>query len=172
VPTTGSATDGLFECALQLPAQAPAGLWTVGLEIHDRVGNIFWPTASGFDSLQFDNEFANLCGGPFDPILRFQPGSTSDLRWTRFDGALRFDVYRGIHAGLVDLDNNGLADDYGQCRNHLDPDLTDGGFTDTELPTTSERAFTYLVGWRDASGNHGIGQTSAGLERIVSSTCP
>lgn len=172
VPTSGSATDGQFECTLQLPAQAPAGLWTVGIEIHDRVGNLYRPPASGFDSLQFDNEFANLCGGPFDPILRFQPGSTSDLRWTRFDGALRFDVYRGIQAGLVDLNNDGLADDYGQCRNHLDPDLTDGGFTDAELPTTSERAFTYLIGWRDASGNHGIGQTSAGLERIVSSTCP
>lgn len=172
VPTSGSPLDGLFECALPLPTLAPAGRWTVALELLDRVGNTFRSPAAGLDTLQFDSEFANFCGGPVDPILRFRAGSTSDLRFTRLDGAAVFDIYRGLAAGLVDVNHDGLADDYGQCRNHLDPDVTDGGFTDADLPTTVERAFTYLIGWRDGLVDHGTGRTSAGLLRNPQPSCP
>jgi len=70
----------------------------------------------------------------------------------------------------VDADADGLPDlGYGDCRTHLDPDVTDTQFVDTETPAAG---YFYVVGFFDGTNHRGLGNTSQGRRRSVTSPCP
>jgi hypothetical protein len=110
--------------------------------------------------------------GPLLPKVLFEADKQS-LTWEAVSAALSYTVYRGSLADLVDGDGDGLPDaGYGECRNHLDPDVTDTAFLDSESPGTAGEGFFYIVGFVATDGQLGLGNTSAGLRRSVVSACP
>jgi hypothetical protein len=94
------------------------------------------------------------------------------LVWPAVTGALSYDVYRGDTSLLVDDDDDGLPDSgYGACMTALDDDPRDTFFVDADTPPSGE-GFFYLMSVIDASGDGGIGTTSAGLPRTPQVPCP
>ncbi len=171
-PLSGTPLDGWFGCDVTLARGSAGGIWSAAIDVTDRAGNLLRAQSSSLDPALDDSEYYNGCGLPEEPQVRFRDGSTTSLFWNRLDGAVRFDVYRGVAAGLSDFDQDGRADDYGLCQNPRDPNLQDNRFDDTDIPTLSTRAFTYLVGWHTQSENRGVGATTAGLPRTIITPCP
>jgi hypothetical protein len=94
------------------------------------------------------------------------------LVWPAVTGALSYDIYRGDTSVLVDDDDDGLPDSgYGTCMTALDDDPRDTFFVDADTPPSGE-GFFYLRSVIDASGDGGIGTTSAGLPRTPQVPCP
>jgi hypothetical protein len=100
------------------------------------------------------------------------PQEVTDLRWTSAvslewsaaAGATSYHVYRGA---LADLN----CDDFGECRDDLDPDPTDLVLVDPIGPLTGS-GFFYLVTSEDAGGNESIlGVSSCGI-RANPDPCP
>ncbi len=73
--------------------------------------------------------------------------------------------------GKIASDDYKPDDGYGDCQNHLDSDLTDTMYVDPEIPDP-QAGFTYLVAFVDGSGPTGLGNTAAGLPRVVTMVCP
>ena len=69
---------------------------------------------------------------------------------------------------MLDLDSNGLADDYGAC---LQPDII-GLQTDDFADPGPGRMFTYLVTAENGVGEGGMGTNSSGAQRPNLAPCP
>ena len=109
---------------------------------------------------------------PHGGLVSFE-GDGITLTWPGVGSAQFYNTYRGLLAGLIDLDGDGLPDDgYGDCVNWLDPDTSDTTFTDSSIPGAGE-GFFYLVGVVNGQGHElHLGTTSDGLAREVLESCP
>jgi hypothetical protein len=88
-------------------------------------------------------------------------------------GATQYDVYRGPMTNLVDTNADHLPDGgYGTCQNSRDGNLADTIFVDTDIPTSVQKGFFYLVSWRVGTTRGGLGANSFGAPRTVASPCP
>ena len=94
------------------------------------------------------------------------------LRWPDVDGALSYNVYRGLLSDLVDGDSDGLPDmGYGDCQNTMDPDTTDLQYVDASVPGPNSGYF-YLIAVEDWAGERFLGTTSDGFPRVPTLPCP
>ncbi len=110
--------------------------------------------------------------GPVEPKVRFLPDGVS-LTWDPLAEALSYHVYRGSLALLRDTNGDGLPDaGFGECRDALDPVLTDTQYIDAEAPAGTGSGFFYLVTLQTVSGERGLGTTSHGLQRAPAIPCP
>ncbi len=110
--------------------------------------------------------------GPPQPSIMFL-GDAVTLSWESVSEAQAYHVYRGLLADLTDGDSDGLPDaGYGDCRDTLDPDLTDTLFIDPEIPVLEGGGYFYFVSFVASTGDRGIGNTSAGLGRALVGACP
>ncbi len=94
--------------------------------------------------------------------------STTRLTWRSDVCAPVFNVYRGTGDGLQDLDDDGLADDYGGC---LEPGVAASSIFDGAFPPPGG-ALTYLVTAENDAGEGSLGTNGAGAERPNRSPCP
>ena len=86
------------------------------------------------------------------------------------DFNLDMDIYRGDLSVLGGIGAGGSFDgDFGNCQNHLDPDITDTVFVDPELP---EGTFFYLVTLATATGEMGLEGSTQGQLRVPLTSCP
>ncbi|MCI0567433.1 MAG: hypothetical protein L0Z52_04465 [Acidobacteria bacterium] len=110
--------------------------------------------------------------GPVEAKVRFLPDGVT-LAWDPLAEASSYHVYRGSLALLRDTNGDGLPDaGYGDCRDFLDPVLTDTQYIDAEAPGGTGSGFFYLVTIQAPSGEYGLGTTSQGLLRTPALTCP
>lgn len=94
------------------------------------------------------------------------------LRWPDVDGALSYNVYRGLLSTLTDGDGDGLPDTgYGDCQNTMDPDTTDLNYVDASVPAPNTGYF-YVIAVVDWAGERYLGTTSDGLPRVPTLPCP
>jgi len=110
--------------------------------------------------------------GPAEAKIHFLSDAAT-LTWDPLAEALSYHVYRGSLSLLRDTNADGLPDaGFGDCRDFLDPLLTDTQFIDAEAPVGAGSGFFYLVTLQTPAGERGLGTTSQGLHRIQSTPCP
>ncbi|MBP7146548.1 MAG: hypothetical protein KBD01_03315 [Acidobacteria bacterium] len=172
-PSSGTPQNGTWSCNVTFPVHAPGGTYEATITAIDTVTNESTYDRAQLQGLGLPSTISNACsgGGEVETTLGFADADT--LTWTAVTGAIRYGVYRGETSAFVDFNFDGLPDGgYGFCQNSNDPNVTDTQYVDTEVPPEGEPAFTYLVSYRDASGEHGLGSTSEGLPRSVFLPCP
>jgi len=163
VPASGTRNSGTFQCNVVLPRYSVAGLWDANVQLADLVGN-------SVDLPQVEQLTVDCNAGDPETTTRFSNKTT--LTWTAVTGATRYNLYRGNISGLVDANADHRPDGgYGTCQNSRDPNLTDLTFTDTDVPTTTQKGFHYLVSYTSGGVEKGLGYDSLSNARTVTA-CP
>jgi hypothetical protein len=104
--------------------------------------------------------------GPVGPVIYLD--QADKIRWTPVSCALTYNLYRSIGAVLTDLDEDGLADDYGSC---LQDDIIGIETVDADRPQPG-MIHWYLVTAENFVGQTTLGTNSAGQERTATALCP
>jgi hypothetical protein len=163
-PSAGTRNNGTFSCNVLIPQFSPGGSWTADTSYVDLAGN-----SSQFTSivpLVLDCSTADP-----ETTVRFDDHNT--LAWTAIAGATRYNTYRGDLSGFVDLNADHFPDGgYGTCQNSRDAILTDLQFVDTDVPTSLQIGFEYLVSDTTGGVEKGLGTNSFGGSRTVAAPCP
>jgi hypothetical protein len=162
-PSAGTRQNGTFTCNVTLPRYTPGGSWTSSASYVDAVGNqVDVPSALALN--------VGCAAAEAETTCRFD--TKTNLAWNTVAGATRYNLYRGVLTGLVDGNADHLPDGgHGTCQNSRDPVLTDLVFVDTDVPTTVQKGFHYLVGYTAGGVQKGLGVNSFGLARTVT-PCP
>lgn len=162
-PSSGTRNAGAFTCNVTIPRYSAGGMWVADVDLTDLVLN----TASLPQAQQLTVACA---GGDLETTIRFSNHTT--MTWDAIGGATRYNIYRGNLSGLTDTNADHLPDGgYGTCQNSRDPILTDQVFVDTDVPTTGQKGFHYLVSYTSGGVEKGLGFNSFGLPRTVT-PCP
>jgi len=164
-PSSGTRNSGTFECTVTVPRYSVEGAWASSVTLADLAGN----STVYSEALQIN---VNCAAVDVETNCHFAADRQS-LVWDAIAGATRYDVYRGVMTSLVDTNADHLPDTgYGSCQNSRDGNLTDLTFVDTDIPTTGQKGFFYLVAFRTTGGTMGLGSNSFGAPRTVPSPCP
>jgi hypothetical protein len=164
-PFSGTRNSGTFQCTVNMPRYSAGGMWSSEASLTDLAGN----TASYPQALQLTVDCA---AGVAETTCQFAANKQS-LNWTAVAGATQFNVYRGPQTNLVDGNIDHIPDGgYGTCQNSRDANLTDTTFLDTDVPSVAEKGFFYLVSYKAAGVEKGLGANSFGTPRTVVAPCP
>ncbi len=164
LPASGTRTDGTFQCGLTIPRSSAGGLWDADVELTDQVGN-------STSVLPPEQLTVDCSLGEAETTCRFANKTT--LSWDPVPNASRYNVYRGEVVGLNDANQDQEPDGgYGTCQNSRDSNLTDTSFTDTDVPSTAQQGFHYLVSYTDSDVEMGLGFSTFGNPRTVVAPCP
>jgi hypothetical protein len=110
--------------------------------------------------------------GDAETTCRFAADKNT-LSWDAVAGSTQYDVYRGPLTNLVDVNADHAPDGgYGTCQNSRDGNITDTAFLDSDVPTAGQKGFFYLVAYKTAGVEKGLGSNSFGTARTVAVTCP
>lgn len=171
-PASGTRLDGTFSCSAPLPRYSEGGVWTLtSIMAFDAVGNELDLDATAAAGRGFPTTFTVVCAAapPEADVTFGSGGSKNTLSWSAVSGALSYTVYRGA-ASFVDANHDGLPDGgFGTCQ--VGAGYTQTSYTDATSPAAGS-GFFYLVGYKTASGESGLGYTSGGLARVPGSLCP
>jgi hypothetical protein len=171
-PTSGTPTNGTFNCSVVIPHYSEGGTWKAAIEVYDGVGNALQADSATLAASGLPTDLEVDCGGGTLPGFSAGFPSKTTMTWAPVEGAFLYYVYRGEVSGLIDSVPDGMPDGgYGTCRSSSDPDVTDTTFTDAEVPLPGT-GFHYLVSYFLISGETGLGTTSDGLPRVVQTPCP
>jgi hypothetical protein len=162
-PTTGTRNSGTFQCTVTFPRYSAGGLWSSSVSLNDLAGN----QADFPQALQLNV----LCGAAdAETVIRF--ASKTSLTWDAVAGATQYNVYRGAQSALVDTNADHLPDaGYGTCQNSRDANLVDTAFAEPDVPTAGQGYF-FLVAYKAAGEQKGLGSNSFGTARTVVAPCP
>jgi hypothetical protein len=140
-------------------------MWTSSVNLDDLTGNsVDLPQASFLT--------VDCNAGEPETTCRFAADKQS-LGWDAVGGAAQYNVYRGPLTNLTDANADHLPDGgYGTCQNSRDGNLTDTVFLDTDVPTAGQKGFFYLVDYKSAGVEKGLGTNSFGTARTVTAPCP
>jgi hypothetical protein len=164
-PVTGTRNSGTFQCSVIFPRYSAPGLWSSSVSLTDLTGN----TASYAQALQ---ENVDCTAGDAETSCRFAADKNT-LSWDAVAGSTQYDVYRGPLTNFVDVNADDVPDGgYGTCQNSRDGNITDTTFLDTDVPTVAQKGFFYLVGYKTAGVEKGLGANSFGTPRTEAATCP
>lgn len=168
-PFSGTRTSGTFRCTLSIPRYSAGGVWDLGVVATDVVGN---ELSSDRGPLLTVDCGGGGCSPATEATLAWD--SKTVLSWNVLCAATRYNVYRGEQTGLKDANLDGYPDGgYGACQNGRDGLLTDGSFTESQTPNSTQKGFHFIVGYRTAGGTEaGLGSTSDGSPRFVTTSCP
>jgi hypothetical protein len=162
-PTSGTRNSGTFQCTVNFPRYSAPGLWSSSVSLDDLAGN----SADLPQALQLNVQCA---AAEAETTIRFD--SKTALAWTVVAGATQYNVYRGAQSSLVDTNADHLPDaGYGACQNSRDANLTDLAFNETDTPSAAQGYF-FLVAYKSAGVEKGLGRNSFGTARTVASPCP
>jgi len=93
--------------------------------------------------------------------------SNTQFTWNRLECAETYNVYRSSQLQFMDLNGDGLADDYGSC---FVSETSSTEASDFFVPAGFFNA--YMVVGENRNGEGAIGTNSAGMPRRVSVPCP
>ena len=146
-PSSGTKNNGTFQCHVNIPRYAAAGTWSSTVNV-------------------------DCAAGDPETTCRFAADRQS-LTWDVVAGATRYNLYRGPLTNLVDANADHLPDGgYGTCQNARDANLTDTTFIDTDVPTPAQKGIFYLIDYKSAGLELGLGANSFGAARTEASPCP
>jgi hypothetical protein len=162
-PSSGTRNNGTFTCNVTIPRYSAGGMWDADVALADLAGNFV-------DLPQAQSLTVACAGGDLETTIRFSSQTT--MTWDPIAGATRYNVYRGLVSGLIDTNADHLPDGgYGTCQNSRDPNLTDQVFVETDVPTTVQKGFHFLVSYTSGGVEKGLGFNSFGQARTVT-PCP
>lgn len=165
-PISGTRNSGTFQCTVNMPRYSAGGAWSSSVSLDDLAGNSF----DYAQALTLNVDCG--AGGDAQTTCRFGPNHQT-LTWDVVAGATQYNVYRGPQTNLIDANADHLPDGgYGACQNSRDANLTDTTFVDTDIPTVGQKGFFYLVSYKLAGVEKGLGTNSFGTARTVSAPCP
>ncbi len=163
-PSSGTRNSGTFECTVNFPRYSAGGSWSGTVSLTDLAGN-------SSDTPLANSLTIDCSAGEIETTCRF--ATKTSLTWDVVSGATQYNVYRGPGTNLVDTNLDHVPDGgYGTCQNSRDPNLTDTTFVDADVPTVAQRGFFYLVSYKLGGVEKGLGASSFGTPRTVSSPCP
>ncbi len=165
-PNTGTRNNGTFQCTLYVPQYVSAASPTWEVNLTDLAGN-----TTGY--LAQSSVLGVQCAaGDGETTCRFAADKQS-LTWDAMAGATQYNVYRGPLTNLVDANADHLPDGgYGTCQDSRDSNLTDTTFLDADVPAPAQKGFFYLVDYKSASVEKGLGTNSFGTARTEAAPCP
>ncbi len=109
-----------------------------------------------------------LVVNPNDDILVKFSAAKDELRWSTAECALTYNTYRGEGPLLLDVDRDGLADDYGSCYQSE----VIGTRSPASATPQNGQTHWYLITGENLVGEGSLGTNSQGAERPNSAACP